>query len=65
MYPPIQVLRETLTRKDLPPVCEYDLEAEAPAQPAQGSSVGEGAPSVSELPAGIELGKVLCEANEA
>ena len=65
MYPPIQALQETLSRKDLPPVCEYELEAESPEPCEEEPSGGEGGPSVAELLAGIELGKVLCEANEA
>jgi hypothetical protein len=65
MYPPIQALQETLSRKDLPPVCEYELESEFPEPGEEEPSGGEGGPSVAELLAGIELGKVLCEANEA
>ena len=63
MYPPIQTLRETLTRKDLPAVCEYDLEATETHEPRAESPRAD-APPVSELPADIELGKMLCEANE-
>jgi len=64
MYPPIQALQETLSRKDLPPVCEYELETESPGSRAQGPSSGRGDPSAADLLAGIELGKVLCEASE-
>ncbi len=65
MYPPIQALQETLSRKDLPPVCEFDLEAESPAPRKQGSRGCEEDPPAVDLLAGIELGKVLREANEA
>ena len=65
MYPPIQALQETITRKDLPLVCEYQLETESPESRVEGPSGGTGFPSMSDLLTGIELGKVLCEANEA
>jgi len=65
MYPPIQALKETLSRKDLPPVCEYELEAESTAPHERDPGDGEGGSSATKLLAGIELGKVLYEANEA
>jgi len=65
MYPPIQALQETLSRKDLPPVCEYDLEAESPLPREHAPRGGEDCPPAAELLAGIELGKILREANEA
>jgi hypothetical protein len=65
MYPPIQALQETVSRKDLPPVCEYELEAESTAPHERGPSGDKSSPSVSERLTGIDLGKALCEANEA